>query len=147
MLQYGPGPGGGRKEQARAHTSGSVSPRTRELTKYPPPLPLNSADLLQGLPIGLTFGTLPFLLKAKLSYSQLALFSLSTYPYSLKLLWSPIVDACFSARIGRRKSWIIPVQALIGCAMWWLGGRIDGWLAEVSPSFGRAHARDRELTL
>ncbi|KAL7417056.1 acetyl-coenzyme A transporter 1-domain-containing protein [Mrakia frigida] len=90
--------------------------------------------LLQGLPIGLTFGTLPFLLKSKLSYSQLALFSLSTYPYSLKLLWSPIVDACFSAKIGRRKSWIIPVQALIGCAMWWLGGRIDGWLAEEVPS-------------
>lgn len=50
---------------------------------------------LQGIPIGITFGTLPFLLKPRLSYSQLALFSLSTWPYSLKLLWSPVVDAWF----------------------------------------------------
>lgn len=88
-------------------------------------------DTLQGVPIGLTFGTLPFLLKPKLSYSQLALLSLSTYPYSLKLLWSPIVDSWFSAKLGRRKSWIVPVQAIMGCAMFWLGGRINGWLEQV----------------
>jgi hypothetical protein len=43
----------------------------------------------------------PFLLQAKLSYTQMGLFSLSAYPYSLKLLWSPIVDSVFSASFGR----------------------------------------------
>lgn len=52
-------------------------------------------DLLQGIPVGLAFGTMPFLLKARLSYSDIGLFMLSTYPYSLKLLWSPVVDSCF----------------------------------------------------
>lgn len=35
-------------------------------------------DLIQGVPIGLAFGSIPFLLKSKLSYSQLGTFSLAT---------------------------------------------------------------------
>ncbi|KDQ14932.1 hypothetical protein BOTBODRAFT_109510 [Botryobasidium botryosum FD-172 SS1] len=77
--------------------------------------------LIQGIPIGLSFGSIPFLLKAQLSYSQIGLFSLCTYPYSLKLLWSPIVDSIYSTRIGRRKSWIVPIQAIIGSLMIWIG--------------------------
>ncbi|AFR98778.2 transporter protein [Cryptococcus neoformans C23] len=84
--------------------------------------------LLQGVPLGLTFGTLPFLLKSHLSYSQLAIFALSTWPYSLKLLWSPIVDAWFVKKWGRRKSWIVPVQGLVGLGMWVIGGKIEEWL-------------------
>ncbi|KAL7751001.1 hypothetical protein RI367_003581 [Sorochytrium milnesiophthora] len=85
--------------------------------------------LLQGVPIGLTFGTLPFLLKSKLSYSDVAIFSFAGYPYSLKLLWSPIVDTKFFASIGRRKSWIVPIQLLAGALFWYLGRDIDGLLA------------------
>lgn len=110
---------------------GIASQKAELSTEAPPYHSGPLSDTLQGVPIGLTFGTLPFLLKPKLSYSQLALLSLSTYPYSLKLLWSPIVDAWFSAKVGRRKSWIVPVQMILGVAMFWLGGRINGWLAEV----------------
>ena len=55
------------------------------------------ADLVQGIPMGLVFGTIPFLLKgaANVSYTELGLFSLAGYPYSLKLLWSPIVDSFY----------------------------------------------------
>ena len=62
-------------------------------------------------------GSLPFLLKEHLSYSQLAIFSLASYPYSLKLLWSPIVDSLYFPSIGRRKSWIIPMQLIIGTTL------------------------------
>ncbi|EIW66512.1 hypothetical protein TREMEDRAFT_34926 [Tremella mesenterica DSM 1558] len=85
---------------------------------------------LQGIPLGLTFGTIPFLLKPHLSYSQLAIFALSTWPYSLKLLWSPIVDAWFLPKWGRRKSWIVPVQAIVGVGLWIIGSRVEGWLEE-----------------
>lgn len=89
-------------------------------------------DLLQGVPLGLTFGTLPFLLKPRLSYSALAVFALSTWPYSLKLLWSAVVDSWFVPKWGRRKSWIVPVQAIVGIVLYLLGGRVEGWLnAEV----------------
>lgn len=80
---------------------------------------------LQGIPMGLASGSVPFLLKKYLSYGQIGVFSLAIYPYSLKLLWSPIVDAVWSQRFGRRKSWITPIQTISGMSMIYLGGRID----------------------
>ena len=80
---------------------------------------------LQGIPMGLASGSVPFLLKSYLSYGQIGIFSLAMYPYSLKLLWSPIVDAVWSKRLGRRKSWITPIQTISGLSLVYLGGRID----------------------
>lgn len=80
---------------------------------------------LQGIPMGLAGGSVPFLLKSHLSYGQIGVYSLAIYPYSLKLLWSPIVDAWWSSRIGRRKSWILPIQTLSGFGMLWLGSRAE----------------------
>ncbi|KAF8339901.1 acetyl-coenzyme A transporter 1-domain-containing protein [Cantharellus anzutake] len=76
---------------------------------------------IQGIPIGLAFGSIPFLLKSRLSYTQIGTFSLSTYPYSLKLFWSPIIDSVYHPQIGRRKSWIVPIQAILGSLMIWMG--------------------------
>ncbi|KAI0757425.1 MFS general substrate transporter [Daedaleopsis nitida] len=73
--------------------------------------------LIQGFPLGLALGSIPFILREHLSYSELAVFSLSGYPYSLKLFWSPIVDSVFFRSVGRRKSWIIPMQIIIGTTM------------------------------
>ncbi|KAJ3516788.1 hypothetical protein NLJ89_g913 [Agrocybe chaxingu] len=64
--------------------------------------------------------SVPFLLKEHLSYSQLATFALSSYPYSLKLLWSPIVDSIFFKSFGRRKSWIVPMQIIVGSLMMYI---------------------------
>jgi hypothetical protein len=54
---------------------------------------------------------------------QIGIFSIASYPYSFKLLWSPIVDAIYSRSLGRRKSWIIPLQlssvvVMLACAPW-----------------------------
>ncbi|QRV76712.1 MFS transporter, acetyl-coa transporter [Ceratobasidium sp. AG-Ba] len=89
--------------------------------------------LIQGIPIGLAFGSVPFLLKSKLSYSQLGIFSLATYPYSLKLLWSPIVDSIFSPTIGRRKSWILPMQFVIGSLMLWMSFNVQSIMDVPEP--------------
>ncbi|KAF4549292.1 Acetyl-coenzyme A transporter-like protein [Elsinoe fawcettii] len=80
---------------------------------------------LQGIPMGLAAGSVPFLLKSHLSYGQIGVYSLASYPYSLKLLWSPIVDAVWSSRLGRRKSWILPIQTLSGFGMLWMGARAE----------------------
>lgn len=88
-------------------------------------------DLLQGIPVGLAFGSIPYLLRARLSYSQIGLFSLASYPYSLKLLWSPIVDSCYNPNWGRRKSWIVPVQLVVGCLLWWLGNNAQQLIEQV----------------
>ncbi|KAM7186587.1 Acetyl-coenzyme A transporter 1 domain containing protein [Rhypophila sp. PSN 637] len=84
---------------------------------------------LQGIPLGLATGSVPFLLKTHMSYAEIGIFSLASYPYSLKLLWSPIVDAMWSPKVGRRKSWILPIQLLSGIGMLWLGSEVEGLMA------------------
>ncbi|KAL7273958.1 hypothetical protein RUND412_003156 [Rhizina undulata] len=87
---------------------------------------------LQGVPMGLAMGSIPFLLKSKLSYGEIGVFTLASYPYSMKLLWSPIVDACWSRRMGRRKSWIVPIQTLSAIMLIWLGMNVDVLMEEAS---------------
>jgi PAT family acetyl-CoA transporter-like MFS transporter 1 len=53
----------------------------------------------------------------KMAYNAQAIFALCSWPFSLKLLWAPIVDACFSKKIGRRKSWLVPIQLVAGILM------------------------------
>lgn len=91
---------------------------------------------LQGIPMGLAGGSIPFLLKSHLSYGQIGVYSLASYPYSLKLLWSPIVDAVWSSRIGRRKSWILPIQTLSGFGMIWLGSRAEEMMVKAGENDG-----------
>ena len=39
------------------------------------------------------------------------------YPFSLKLLWAPIVDSIYSKKIGRRKSWMVPCNFVSGVVL------------------------------
>ncbi|CAR25834.1 hypothetical protein ZYGR_0A04060 [Zygosaccharomyces rouxii] len=83
---------------------------------------------LQGIPVGLAFGTIPFLLKSMAkdtSFTTLGIFSIATYPYSLKILWSPIVDSIYDSKVGRRRSWIIPIQLLSGSMLFILGWAVS----------------------
>ncbi|KAJ7356882.1 acetyl-coenzyme A transporter 1-domain-containing protein [Mycena albidolilacea] len=88
--------------------------------------------LIQGVPLGLALGSIPFILREHLSYSQLATFALSGYPYSLKLLWSPIVDSVFFVSVGRRKSWIIPMQLVVGTIMLYLSLNVQVLMDDAS---------------
>jgi PAT family acetyl-CoA transporter-like MFS transporter 1 len=73
--------------------------------------------LLQGIPLGL-ISAIPLILQSKhVTYGQQAIFSFAYWPFSLKLLWAPIVDAIYIKRIGRRKSWMVPCQYLIGLGL------------------------------
>jgi PAT family acetyl-CoA transporter-like MFS transporter 1 len=51
----------------------------------------------------------------------------------MKLLWAPIVDACFVARFGRRKTWLVPVQYLIGFTLLGLCTSVDEYLDAAEP--------------
>jgi len=92
---------------------------------------------LQGIPMGLC-GSIPLILKEKgVNYESLSLFSLVSLPFSLKMLWAPLVlltllslrtlitipfssrkvDGFYSKSFGRRKSWLVPVQIITGLVM------------------------------
>lgn len=73
--------------------------------------------VLQGIPLGLA-GAIPMILQNRhITYKQQAIFSFVHWPFSLKLLWAPLVDSVYSSQIGRRKSWLVPTQYLIGLFM------------------------------
>lgn len=86
--------------------------------------------ILQGIPLGLA-GSLPMILQnRKVSYAQQAMFSFVNWPFSVKLIWAPIVDSIYFAKFGRRKSWLIPTQYLIGIAMIIISFYIESMLGD-----------------
>ena len=87
---------------------------------------------LQGIPMGLAM-LIPMLLTEKgVGLSDLGTFSLNVFPYSIKLLWAPIVDSVFSNSMGRRKTWLVPSQLLIGCLL--VIAPLDHWINELQIS-------------
>ena len=72
---------------------------------------------LQGIPTGLYFSISFILSDRKATYSDQGTFTLSAWPYTLKLLWAPFVDAWYLKSIGRRKSWLVPSQIMMGALL------------------------------
>ncbi|KAK6051329.1 hypothetical protein COOONC_11165 [Cooperia oncophora] len=87
-----------------------------------------------GVPLGL-IAAIPLLLQSKhVSYGQQAVFSFAYWPFSMKLLWAPIVDSVYWRRIGRRKSWMVPCQYLIGLFMLILSFRVPYVMGDVTDA-------------
>lgn len=81
--------------------------------------------VLQGIPLGVA-GSIPLILQSKnVSYSDQAIYSFVFWPFSLKLLWAPLVDAAYFSRFGRRKSWLVPTQYFLGLFMFFLSYEVD----------------------
>jgi PAT family beta-lactamase induction signal transducer AmpG len=88
-------------------------------------LVLSLLYVVEGLPFGFQATALGVLLRDRgVSLAHIALAGLLAIPWSLKALWAPLVDRHGSARIGRRKSWILPLQTLLAGLMV-AGGLLD----------------------
>lgn len=86
---------------------------------------------LQGIPMGLTM-SIPLLLQTRgVSYGDQAVFSFVRWPYAMKLLWAPIVDFTYLPSFGRRKSWIVPVQFVLGSMLVLVAGSVESLLNNV----------------
>ncbi|KAI2795945.1 hypothetical protein BLOT_016298, partial [Blomia tropicalis] len=84
--------------------------------------------ILQGIPLGL-IGSVPLILSNRgVTYAQQAIFSFVIWPFSVKLLWAPIVDSLYWEKFGRRKSWLVPVQYLIGFFMIFISYTVESLL-------------------
>jgi MFS family permease len=72
---------------------------------------------VQGLPFGFQATALPVYLRAAgLSLAGVGLATALALPWSLKILAAPLVDRYGSSRLGRRRSWILPLQTgLLAC--------------------------------
>lgn len=74
--------------------------------------------LSQGIPMGLAFDALPTLLRSNgISLEALAFAPLVGIPWVIKFLWAPVVDNYWLPQLGRRRSWIIPMQTIVSIAL------------------------------
>jgi PAT family beta-lactamase induction signal transducer AmpG len=75
-----------------------------------------------GLPLALTASTLTaWLADAEVARSSIGLFAAIATPYALKFLWAPLLDGLripfLTARLGRRRSWLLITQVLLATAI------------------------------
>lgn len=67
--------------------------------------------LVQGMPFGFQTTALPVYLRTQgVTLTAIGFASALSLPWALKALWAPLVDRYGSARLGRRRSWILPMQ-------------------------------------
>jgi len=70
--------------------------------------------LSQGIPFGFQATALPLLLRSRnISLEIIGMSTLLALPWMLKFLWAPVIDMKWNRRIGRRRTWIIPLQILM----------------------------------
>ena len=126
--------------KAASRTAPSLKARPALLAATAAPPPALGADrgpialllllyTLQGIPMGLGSALPMLMLERGVTTMEMAVFSTVALPFAIKLLWAPLVDSVYSAVVGRRKTWLIPVQAILGLVMLLAGGRVDALLA------------------
>ena len=75
---------------------------------------LFSLYLSQGLPFGYQATALPVYLRGKgVSLTLIGFSTILAAPWFLKVFWAPFIDTIWSRKIGRRRSWIIPLQTML----------------------------------
>eukprot|EP01016_Furgasonia_blochmanni_P027480 TRINITY_DN28973_c0_g1_i1.p1 TRINITY_DN28973_c0_g1~~TRINITY_DN28973_c0_g1_i1.p1 ORF type:complete len:238 (-),score=19.02 TRINITY_DN28973_c0_g1_i1:50-763(-) len=95
-------------------------------------LTLFTLYFLQGLPIGFFSQALPVLLVEKgATYAQFGTLSICLYPFAFKLFWAPILDTYYSEKIGKRKTYILPIQYVLGLLFIWLSYHIETIMDEL----------------
>ncbi|EHL7214094.1 RhtX/FptX family siderophore transporter, partial [Escherichia coli] len=74
--------------------------------------------LAQGIPMGIAMDALPtFLRHDGGELKALAFSPLVGLPWVVKFLWASFIDNHWGKRLGRRKSWIIPMQIIVTITM------------------------------
>lgn len=72
---------------------------------------LGALYLVQGLPFGFQAIALPVMLRRQgIGLEEIGFAGALAAPWMLKLVWAPAVDAYHVGAIGRRRSWILPLQ-------------------------------------
>jgi PAT family beta-lactamase induction signal transducer AmpG len=95
----------------------------------------------QGLPMGLSMEALPVMMRqAGVPLDIIAFVPLASLPWIIKLFWAPFVDNNWISRLGRRRTWILSMQATLALSFIALGLLpLEGsglWLAVTALAIG-----------
>ncbi len=70
--------------------------------------------ILQGATLGIV-GIAPlYLASFGATWKQQSILSFVMYPFTLKLLWAPLIDVFYIRWLGRRRTWLLPIQLILG---------------------------------
>src|SRR5688500_8947917 len=72
---------------------------------------LGALYLAQGVAFGFFTQALPVVMRQQgYALTWIGLSSLLALPWALKWLWAPVIDARYSPRLGRRRTWLLGLQ-------------------------------------
>ena len=92
--------------------------RNRSILQNPRILAVTLLGFSSGLPLALTNSTLQlWFAHAGVSLTAIGALSLVGIPYSLKFLWSPLMDKMVPPFLGRRRGWIAITQLSLCIAL------------------------------
>ncbi|MCW0205765.1 MAG: RhtX/FptX family siderophore transporter [Achromobacter sp.] len=100
----------------------------------------------QGIPLGVAMEALPTLLRRDgADLHALAWLPLVGLPWVLKFLWAPAVDNRWNPAMGRRRSWIVPMQAAVlaclsGVALLGISSASAAWVVALMAAASLASA-------
>ncbi|MGE8688001.1 MAG: RhtX/FptX family siderophore transporter [Achromobacter sp.] len=100
----------------------------------------------QGIPLGVAMEALPTLLRRDgADLRALAWLPLVGLPWVLKFLWAPVVDNRWRPTMGRRRSWIVPLQAVVlaclsGVALLGISSASAAWVVALMAAASLASA-------
>ncbi|CAF1402513.1 unnamed protein product [Rotaria magnacalcarata] len=83
---------------------------------------------LQGMNLGITSSIPLFLIAHGATWKDRGTFNFAFYPFSLKLIWAPLIDALYVKRFGRRKSWLIPIQLSAAVILLFLSFYVESFI-------------------
>ena len=87
---------------------------------------------IQGIPLGFWGGAIGILfIDAGASYKELAILSTVFLPFSFKMLTAPLIDTFYINSVGKRRTYILPIQYILGFLFLILGlCDMDLWIVE-----------------
>lgn len=73
--------------------------------------------VLQGAVLGLSTSIPVYLTSAGANWKHQGNYNFAHYPFSIKLIWAPIIDVFYIRRFGRRQTWLLPIQLVLGIVL------------------------------
>jgi PAT family acetyl-CoA transporter-like MFS transporter 1 len=87
--------------------------------------------ILQGITLGVVSVMPLYLASSGATWKQQGILSFVMYPFTIKLLWAPFIDVFYIRRLGRRQTWLLPVQIILGMTFIILSFYLESLLAQL----------------
>ncbi|MBT5073654.1 MAG: MFS transporter [Kordiimonadaceae bacterium] len=112
--------------ESQAETQEKSSGKAVKVYLKPTVIAILFLGFSSGVPYGVLTGALSYWVsKIDLSPSEISLLLAAGFPYTIKFLWSPIIDQVklpiLHRLLGQRRSWLILSQVLLAGSIMWLG--------------------------